>query len=196
VRAGRKLNEARQAMPFVYIDNVPMKHSMSPTELKGGLKQISSARAKTAAQLKLLNGAIKSGNASGQLALTSWLLQNPEALLTAAINANRKLKPSKRQPLEVVFNVAKTLKFEQALTEVVPVYPRPKASGGFRMIHNPGIWASHGPGRRRGYHRAPFRSAQLPVHPPWRPGRDKARQARDQGRIRLCRSPRHQDLFP
>jgi hypothetical protein len=80
-----------------------MKHSMSPTELAGATKLIASARAKTAAQRKLLTGAIKTGDAPGQLALTSWLLQNLEALLTSSQRqqeAEAREAPAARSPLQ------------------------------------------------------------------------------------------------
>lgn len=126
-------------MPYAFINGSPVKHSLGPSELKEALKAIDTARSTTASHLCALKKAIEIEDGSGQITQTNWLLKSPEALLTSAVAANASLKPHMRKPLEVLFNIAKTLNFGQPLAEAVSVYAEPKSSGGYRAIHNPGI---------------------------------------------------------
>jgi len=63
----------------------------------------------------------------------------PDARLVSAIVANKKLRPDRRQTLEKCLFSSDPVGPQQPLTELVPVYPKAKKSGGVRMIHNFGL---------------------------------------------------------
>lgn len=123
-------------MPVALIDSVAIKHSLSGAALADAKKLISKSRFATNSWATVLRKSIKSGDDVDQAEARQWLMTSPEALLTSAIAANRKLRTAKRQTLERCLAVPQLLDFSGPLKEVVPVRPKAKKSGGCRMLHN------------------------------------------------------------
>lgn len=126
-------------MQVALIDSVAIKHSLPGAALAAAKKLISKSRSATNSWATVLRKSIKSGDDAAQAEARQWLMTSPEALLTSAIAANRKLRTAKRQTLEQCLAVPKLLDFSGPLKEVVPVRPKAKKSGGCRMLHNHGL---------------------------------------------------------
>jgi hypothetical protein len=132
-------------MPSVSIRGVSFEHQLSPTELAVAVKQIDASRAITKNWKKKLHDAIQEKDKPGQIEARDRLLYAPEAVLTAAIAANRKLRPSKRASLERCLGVPGQLDFSKPIPEIVRVRPKPKKSATFggpvayRMLHDHGL---------------------------------------------------------
>lgn len=132
-------------MPTADVCGVPFKHGLSSTDLAHALKGIEASCAAANLRVKSLRAAIASGDQFGQTQARDWLLYSPEALLTAAVAANRKINPYKRQTLERCLAVPSLIDFSQPFGELVPVRPKqkkPTALGGpvaYRMLHDHGL---------------------------------------------------------
>jgi len=126
-------------MGEVKIDGAVFPHSMSASALKAARKTIEQARISTKSLMEKLQKSIASRDAIAQKGILAALPSNKDILLTCAVAANKTLKPKKRQPLESCLEVANSLSFDKPLSEIVPVYPKPKSGGGVRMIHDHGL---------------------------------------------------------
>ncbi|MBJ7532767.1 hypothetical protein JDN40_01345 [Rhodomicrobium vannielii ATCC 17100] len=126
-------------MSVAFIDNVPFKHTFSAAYLKRVRKEIDDARKTTAKLTETLIQSIQAGNEPAKQDAVLSLLSHPSARLVSAICANRKLSPRNRKSLDDCLALSTTLDLFKPLTEIVPVRPMKKASGGYRMIHNHGL---------------------------------------------------------
>lgn len=93
----------------------------------------------TKKQVKGLRQALSENDTDAEAVYTDTLLRHPKCLFVAAVAANQKLKPGKRQSLAACRDLAEVFDFSLPLSEVVPVRPIPKGSGGYRIIHNHGL---------------------------------------------------------
>ena len=126
-------------MPIVFIDGVAFKHSLPENELADALAHVAVARAVTNHHVKQLAAGLTKGDAALLEQHHHGLIEGPHARLASAIAANKNLKPAKLQSLERCLAIPGLLNFDLPLSEPVPVYAKPKKSGGVRMIHNPGL---------------------------------------------------------
>ena len=126
-------------MGEIKIDGAVFPHSMSVPALKAARKAIEQARISTKAIMEQLRESVDSRDATAQKEILAGLSTNKDVLLTCAIAANKTLRPKKRQSLESCLEAANILSFEKPLSEIVPVYPKPKSGGGVRMIHDHGL---------------------------------------------------------
>ena len=122
-----------------FIDGVPFKHQLPVKALCDAIAEIEVARTYTNGEYARLCKSIKEHNPFLEARYGKSLAEGSDARLASAITANKKLKPRARQTLEWCLKVPSLLDFAKPLSEPVPVYPKPKKSGGFRMIHNPGL---------------------------------------------------------
>jgi hypothetical protein len=126
-------------MPTTLIDGIAFKHSLPESAVADAMKMIEKSRSATKATATALVNSIKSGDESTQVKARQWLMTSPHALLTSAIAANKKLRTAKRQTLEKCLAVPGVLDLNEPIAEVVPVRPKAKKSGGFRMLHDHGL---------------------------------------------------------
>lgn len=126
-------------MPITLIDGVAFKHSLPGSAVADAMKLIEVSRSATKSKSTALINSIKSGDQLTQVEARHWLMTSPQALLTSAIAANKKLRTAKRQTLEKCLAVPGVLDFNEPIEEAVPVRPKVKKSGGFRMLHNHGL---------------------------------------------------------
>jgi hypothetical protein len=122
----------------VFVDNVAFKTRLSRAELaKAGVK-LNHDRALTKALTDSLLKAIKSGSTEEQAQLQHFLATHTSPIFCSAITANKKLPAEKRATFEQCLDLPSLLDFTSPLSEPVAVYPKPKKSGGVRMIHKHG----------------------------------------------------------
>ncbi len=126
-------------MLIAHIDGVPMKTGLSAADVSEAKAKLEIARAATKARAGELLKSIKAADAVAVKELSDMLLNGEDARLVSAFAANKKLKPDHRQTLERCLSVPSLLKFEHPLSELVPVHPKAKKSGGVRAIHNHGL---------------------------------------------------------
>lgn len=126
-------------MYTVFLDNVPFKTSLSSAEIVKARAKLEHDRALTKALTKSLYTAIKTGTKYEQASCKQLLATHPASIFCSAITANKKLPAEKRATLEECLSVPSILEFTSPLSERVRVYPKPKKSGGVRMIHKHGL---------------------------------------------------------
>ena len=117
-----------------------IKYTLSPSKLKKAMAEIEQSRASSKEVRDQLRECISQGDEAGEQQLRNLMISDPKLILWPAFTANRKLKPAKRQPLEMCFHVANSLKLGEPLTEEVLVHPQKKKSGDYRAICEFGLW--------------------------------------------------------
>jgi hypothetical protein len=123
----------------VLIDQVPFRHALPAAELKDVLATVKGDRAFTKVRVKDLSEALKAGDELGKAVAIAQLTGDPRVMLTSAIRANKSLPGKTRAPLEQVLKVAETLDLSKPIKEPVRCWPKPKKSGGHRVIHDHGL---------------------------------------------------------
>ena len=123
----------------ILIDGVPFEHHLGDIELAATLKQLRAGREHTNELLSMLSAAISEGTQAAQTKLTEELLGCPKSHLVFAVEANKKMTARKRGTLEDCLEAAEIMDLGAPVPEVVEVYPQPKKSGGFRVIHSHGL---------------------------------------------------------
>jgi hypothetical protein len=126
-------------VPTVLIDSVPFKHGLFGPALSDAVVRIKTAKIITKSRTNDLLKSIKAADPVAAAHFRDELINGPDARLVSAIVANKKLRPDRRQTLEKCLLVPTLLDLSKPLTELVPVYPKAKKSGGVRMIHNFGL---------------------------------------------------------
>jgi hypothetical protein len=154
-------------MGEVRIDGAVFPHSMSASALKAARKTIEQARISTKSLMEKLQKSIASRDAIAQKGILAALPSKKEILLTCTIAANKTLKPKKRQPIESCLEVPNSLSFDKPLSEIVPVYPKPKSGGGVRMTHDHGLHHRTGAEAGAALPQPVLQATFLPVHVPW-----------------------------
>lgn len=125
-------------MPSVNIGGVPVMHSLSPSKLKKVRARIDAAHTATRARFDALDAAIKLGDHQAQRGHLAWLTTDSTALLSHAVRANPRMRPTERVSLEACLAVPEQAILDKPIAEPVAMYAKPK-SGGFRVIHEFGI---------------------------------------------------------
>jgi hypothetical protein len=117
-----------------------IKSTLSPSKLKKATAEIEESRALSKQARAQLLEFIAKGDVAGQQEAQKLMLSDPKLILSSADSANRKIKPAKRQPLEVCFYVATSIQLGEPLTEEVLVHSQKKKSGDYRPICEFGLW--------------------------------------------------------
>lgn len=132
-------------MPTIAFGNVPFRCDFTPADFAEICEHIELSRKTTKTWAKKLGEAIESKDYAAQLSAKTWLLESPEAILTSAIAANRKLKPHKRQSLERCLGMPGQLTFSKPFPEIVRVHAKSKKAAmlgepaAYRMLHDHGL---------------------------------------------------------